>query len=248
MKTIVVANWKMNPETFLEAKALFDGTRKATDTARNVSVVIAPPLIFLRELTGQYRGKKIEFAAQNGYFEKTGAYTGEISLAQIKDAGASYVIVGHGERRAMGETNEDTRKKIAAAVNLKMTPILCVGEKERVKDGGHFEIVREQLNVGLMDVPPTKLRQVMVMYEPLWAVGSGTPVAPRDMHEMSIFIKKVVVEKFGEVGHTMRILYGGSVTHENARAMIDEAGVQGFIVGGASLDIVKFTSLLKSLS
>lgn len=247
MNTLVVANWKMNPATFREAKALFEGTRKIVESVKGITVVVAPPALYLRELKKGYKGKRIAFAAQHAHFETTGAYTGDVSLAQMQDSGASYVLIGHGERRKLGESNDDIRQKINGALNLKLTPILCVGERERVKEADHFHVVREQLRVGLGDVLPAKLKQIIVMYEPLWAVGSGNPVAPREMHEMSIFIKKMLVEQFGEGGLAMRILYGGSVDNTNARPMLDEAGVQGFVVGGASINYYKFKALLESL-
>src|SRR3989344_3354444 len=121
MKSIVVANWKMNPVTFKEAQKLFDATKKVAERAKNVSVVIAPPAIYLRELAKAYKGKRIAFAAQHAHFEASGAHTGEISLQQMKNAKVSYVIIGHGERRAMGETNDDTRKKMTAALAMRMT-------------------------------------------------------------------------------------------------------------------------------
>jgi triosephosphate isomerase len=247
MKSIVVANWKMNPATFKEAKRLFEATRKSAEGAKNVSVIVAPPAIFLRELATGYKGKRLSFAAQNAHYESVGAFTGETSMSQMKDAKVSHVIVGHGERRAQGETNEDTRKKMLAALQLKISPILCVGEKERATDGDYFHVVREQIRTGLADVAAGKLKQIFIMYEPLWAVGSGNPVTPRNMHEMFIFIKKSLVEMFGEAGMAVRILYGGSVTDANATQLIQEAGVQGFIVGGASLDATKFKALVESI-
>lgn len=247
MNTLVVANWKMNPATSREAKALFEGTKKIVDSVKGISVVVAPPALYLRELKKMYKGKRITFAAQHAHFEDRGAHTGDISMAMMRDAGATYVLIGHGERRQLGESNEDIRQKINTALNLKLTPILCVGERERIKEADHFHVVREQLRVALRDVVAPKLKQVIIMYEPLWAVGSGNPVSPRDMHEMSIFIKKMLVEQFGDTGLSMRILYGGSVNNTNAKAMIDEAGVQGFVVGGASIDYYKFKALLESL-
>src|SRR3989344_1848315 len=140
-KRLVVANWKMNPPTFREAKLLFEATKK-------VRVVVAPPAIFLRELAGAYRGKKVAFAAQSAHFEAGGAHTGELSMKQARDAKASYVLVGHAERRASGETNDDTRKKITAAFAHSLTPIFCIGEHVRASDGSHFSYIREQLTAG----------------------------------------------------------------------------------------------------
>ena len=137
MRALVVANWKMNPPTFREAKKLFEATRKAAEKARKSNVVIAPPAVFLRELSKRYRGSRVAFAVQNAHWEAGGAHTGEISLRQAHDARAHYAIIGHAERRAEGETDDDVRKKVASALALKMTPILCVGQKERTDRRKH---------------------------------------------------------------------------------------------------------------
>ena len=134
-KVIVVANWKMNPASFREARKLFEAERKLAEKTRRVSVVVAPPAIFLRELSKMYRGSKVAFAVQNAHFEAGGAHTGEISLMQVKDAHARYVIVGHAERRAEGETDNDVRKKVASVLAQKLTPILCVGESSVISSG-----------------------------------------------------------------------------------------------------------------
>lgn len=238
----------MNPASFREAKKLFGATKKAAEKYQAVSVVVAPPAVFLRDLRTAYKGKRLAFGAQNASYEQSGAHTGELSLAQLKDAGASLLIVGHGERRAMGETDDDARKKIDAALAMKLTPVLCVGERTRDSESAHFDVVREQLRKGFAGVKPEDLKRLYVMYEPLWAVGTGKPVAPRDMHEMEIFIRKTVVDMKGSLGMSLRILYGGSVTADNARAMLDEAGVAGFIVGGGSLDPKAFTLLLQTIA
>src|SRR3989344_7323540 len=209
-KVIVVANWKMNPASFREAKKLFEAERKAAEKSRGAGVVIAPPAIFLRELSLAYRGSKVAFAVQNAHFEAGGAHTGEISLAQARDARAKYVIIGHAERRAAGETDDDTRKKVASALALKITPILCVGESERSEQGEHFELVREQLHAGLADVAASQLSRVLLVYEPLWTIGKEKAMDPRQMHEMAIFLRKCVVESHGEGGRPMKILHAGS--------------------------------------
>jgi len=247
MKSLVIGNWKMNPATYGQAKLLFDATRRAAEKAKSVSVVVAPPSIFLRELRNSYKGKRVSFAVQNGNAEPAGAYTGEISFAQSKNAGAAYAIIGHAERRGMGETNDDTRKKVAAALSLKITPVLCVGEKERTSDGGHFNIVGEQLRAGFADVQPPQVSRVVVAYEPLWAIGGSKTMGPRDMHEMAIFIRKTLVEARGQGGMNMKILYGGSVDETNAGEMLVLGDVHGLLVGRASEDGAKFAALLQSL-
>lgn len=246
MKALVVANWKMNPTTYREAKKLFEATRKAAERGSS-SVVIAPPAIYLRELAANYRGRTIAFALQNARAEVSGAHTGDISLLQGKDAKASYVIVGHAERRELGETNEDTQKKVAAALSARITPILCVGERERTHSGEHFAVVREQLRIGLGDVSAAQLSRVVITYEPRWTIGKDTTMSPRDMHEMSIFVRKCIVEHLGEAGQKIKILYGGSVDESNAGDMLLHGDVKGFLVGRASQDAVEFAALLQAI-
>jgi len=243
MKSILVANWKMNPETAREAKTLFDATKKAAEKAKNVQVIVAPPAIFLRQLSIGYRGR-ISFALQNGFQDSHGAHTGEISFAQAADARAAYVLVGHAERRAMGETNDQTRLKVAGAFKAELTPILCVGEQVRDGSGQHFAFIREQLRVGLADMPVSSIKKVIIAYEPVWAIGGNKPMSPRDMHEMSIFIRKTIVEFYGEGGMDTKILYGGSVDEISAAEMLRDGDVRGLLVGRASAETHHITKLL----
>ncbi len=247
MKSIVVANWKMNPATFREAKALFEATRKAAEGAKNVSVIVAPPAIFLQSLRERYKGKRVSFGAQHAHFEQGGACTGEISFLQVRDAKAHYVLIGHAERRAMGESDEDTRKKVAAALNAKLTPVLCVGETERTQSGEHFARVAEQLRAGFADVLPAKAARVIVAYEPVWAIGASKPMSPGDMHEMAIFIRKTLQGK-GLNAMSVKILYGGSVDETNAADMVRNGDVNGLLVGRASTNAHKFTDLVEALN
>ncbi len=248
MKSIVVANWKMNPASFKEAKKLFEATKKVAEKSPNVSLVVAPPAVYLRELSAAYRGKRIAFAAQNAHAEAGGAHTGEISLRQAHDAGASYALIGHSERRAAGETNEDTRKKVPAAISAKMTPILCVGEEQRTAAGGHFSFVREQLRAGFTDVPAPRVSRVIVAYEPVWAIGGEVAMRPHDMHEMAIFIRKTIVDLCGEAGHAVRVLYGGAANEENAPAILRGSHVKGLLVGHVSIDAERFAALLQAVN
>jgi triosephosphate isomerase (TIM) len=247
MKSIIVANWKMNPPTFREAKNLFDATKKAAEKCKDVSLIIAPPAIYLHELAAGYKRKRISFAIQNAHAEDKGAQTGEISLAQARDAGASFAIVGHSERRANGETNDETRKKVAAALSLKITPVLCIGERNRSSSGEHFNIIAEQLLDGIKDVPPAKILSLILAYEPVWAIGGEETMSPRDMHTMSIFIRKTIVGVYGDIGHKVKILYGAAVGEHNAAAMIKDGDVRGFIVGHVSTSTERFPALLQVL-
>ncbi|KKW19607.1 MAG: Triosephosphate isomerase [Parcubacteria group bacterium GW2011_GWA2_51_10] len=248
MKTIIVANWKMNPASFREAKKLFEATKKMAERASGVSIIVAPPVLFLRGLAAEYRGRKISFAAQNTHFELRGGFTGEISLPQVKDAGASHVIIGHSERRAMGESNEDTRKKVAAALSSKLIPILCVGETVRVKGGEHFTMIKEQLRVALLELTPAHASRVIIAYEPAWAIGGESSISPQEMQTIAIFISKTMVDMHGKIGHRVKILYGASIGEQNAAAMMKEGRVAGLIVGHVSIDAKRFGALLQSLA
>ena len=248
MKALIIANWKMNPRTFAEAKKLFEATKKIADKARGITLVVAPPVAFLREIRASYRGKKIVFGAQNTHNELYGSYTGETSTPQVMDAGASWVLIGHAERRDMGETDMDIQKKVATALAVKMTPVLCVGEKTRSISGGeHFEYIKEQLRVGFKNVPTSKLGKVVIAYEPVWAIGADEAMNPHDMHEMAIFIRKTLFEIYGKPGMSAKILYGGSVDEKNAPVMLRDGDVDGLLVGRASVDAKQFTLLVQAI-
>lgn len=251
MRALVIANWKMNPKSFKEAKKLFEATKKMATQAKGVSVVVAPPSLYMRELTGGRRGGKVACAAQHAHFDIDGAHTGEISMTQAKDAGASYVLIGHAERRAQGETNEDTRKKVATALSLGLTPILCIGESKRGTGGEHFEVVRSQLRAGFGDIPASKASKVLVVYEPLWTIGKDAAIYPRDMHEMEIFIRKTLLELYvvpSDQAPSVKVLYGGSVEAESVGPMLLEGHVKGFLVGRASVNVEHFSNILKTIA
>lgn len=247
MKAMVVANWKMHPRSFAEAKRLFAATKQAADRVKRIQLIVAPPAIFLREITKGYRGR-IAFAVQSARAEEEGAFTGSISMTQAKDARASFALVGHAEMRAQGETDDDTRFKVSAALSLGMTPILCVGEKERGHDGAYFVRVRQQLRAGLADLKPAQIKKVIIAYEPVWAIGAPMPMTPRDMHEMAIFIRKSVVEIAGTNGMDIRILYGGAIDDTTAPSMMRDGDVAGLLIGRASVDAKEFAALLFSLA
>lgn len=247
MKALIIANWKMNPPTMRDAKKLLEATKKAVERAPSVSVIVAPPALYLRELRSSYKGKKITFAAQNAHAEAKGSFTGEISMLQVKDAGAGHVIIGHAERRAAGETNDDTRKKIAAALATGLTPIFCVGEAKRGESGEYFDFVRDQLRDGLGGTLPAKISKIIIAYEPVWAIGATVAMSPRDMHEMAIFIRKTIVDLHGASGHSVKILYGGSVEEKNAPDMLKHGDVDGLLVGRASTETDRIALLLEAI-
>lgn len=248
MKFIIVANWKMNPASYKDAKLLFDMSKKALDKASGVSLVIAPPSLYIRELSNASRHKRIAFCAQNAHAEPGGAHTGEISLRQVKDAKCSYVLIGHAERRAAGETDDDIRKKVEAALTMNLTPIVCVGESSRGGQGEYFEYVGAQLRAALADVPQKKISKVIIAYEPVWAIGATAAMQPKDMREMAIFIRKTIVDQHGQGAMSIKVLYGGSIEAQNAVGMLSEGDVAGLLVGRASADKQQVTLLMEALS
>lgn len=248
MKALIIGNWKIYPKSAKEAKKVFDATKKAIEGAKNVTLVVAPPAIYLRELVAGYRGKKISFACQSVHSDPVGgASTGNTSIAQAKDAGASYAIVGHSERRAQGETNAEIQKKVAALIAARMTPVLCVGETSRTEEGDYFGFVREQLRAGFASVPKDKINKVIVAYEPVWAIGGETAMNSRDMHEMAIFIRKTIAEACGMDGLSVKVIYGGSVNETNAVEMLKDGDVVGLLPGHVSVDPTRFGALLKAV-
>lgn len=248
MQPVIVANWKNHPASLKEAKSLFEATKKALEKAKGLSLIIAPPTLYLPTLVALYRGKRIHFAAQTALADDRVAQTGECTLAQVSDAGAEYVIVGHAERRARGETSESIRRTVASALAQRMTPILCIGETNRDESGDHFITLRDQLRSGLSEVPAGRVGKVLIAYEPVWAIGGTAPMNPRDMHEMAIFIRKTIYDLFGKQGLTQHILYGGAIDDRSAGQMLGLGDVQGLLVGHASTESASMTRLIDSLS
>jgi triosephosphate isomerase len=246
MRAIIACNWKTNPTTFKEAKKLFEATSKAANEQRSVSVVVAPPALYLRDLSRGYRGK-ISFASQGARAEDSGAFTSELSLAQMKDSRASFAIVGHAERRGKGETNEEVAAEVQRALALSLSPILCVGERARTADGAHYAFVKEQLRSAVVGLKPAQIKKCVVAYEPVWAIGAAKPMTPRDMHEMSIFIRKTLVEMLGAPAMDIRILYGGAIDVTTAPGMMKEGDVHGLLVGRASAETHSISQLIHTI-
>lgn len=244
---LIVANWKMNPVTFTEAKKIVEATKRAASRARGVSVVVCPPAIYLAALRKGSRA--MAFGVQDIGAHEAGAFTGEISAEMARNSGATVAIVGHSERRRLGESNAVVAKKVAAALAAKLTPILCIGENIRDAGGDYLSVVRAQIMEGLAEVSTPLVPKVIIAYEPVWAIGkkAGDAILPADLHEMSIFIKKVIAERIDRAkALNVTILYGGSVEPENAHALLTSGDVDGFLVGHTSLDTTEFPLVIKA--
>ena len=221
---LIIANWKLNPTTEREAIKL----AKESDID---GLVICPPFPFLEAVAKVI--KKAKLGAQDLFWEEKGAYTGEVSAAQLKDLGVEYVITGHSDRRKLGETDEMIAKKIEAALKSSLTPVLCVGETQEERSGGKArETVERELKIGLSLVGNSELatRNLIVAYEPIWAIGTGASDTPEDMLEMVELIRRQASSV------KRQVIYGGSVTSENAEEFLKHKEISGALVGGASLN------------
>lgn len=248
-KPIIAGNWKMNPGTRDEARAIFLATRRAIETHENVTAIVCPPFVYVRELATLTKGRRRLFVgAQNCFFETHGAYTGEVSAGQLADVGASHVIIGHSERRAMGETDEIVNKKIKSALREGLVSIVCIGEKERDSDGHYLSLIRSSLEVSLSGVSGADLSKIIIAYEPVWAIGKSEREAmkPHDLHEMAIFIRKTLSKPYGTpLAFKMPILYGGSVGPSTVAEHLG-AGVEGLLVGRASADVKSVAEVIEA--
>lgn len=249
MKTYIVGNWKMN-FTVGESSLYLHKLLKRIRSYRDVEVVIAPSTIALQPLSLQIDRKKMKLAAQNFYYRDFGAYTGEVSISQLRSI-VDYAIVGHSERRYIfHETDKDIRAKVAAAVRGGVTPILCIGETANERDFGETEgILKDQLLGGLQEVSEEDLGKVIVAYEPVWAISSvkGAKLAsPDDVADSIQIIHKQLQLKFGkENAEKIPVLYGGSVNPHNAGAYLTIPGINGLLMGGSSLVAEQFNNIIE---
>ena len=236
----------MNPKTLIEAKKIATDLKKTMKSIRHVEAVMCPPFVYLPVISGM-TSTTVLLGAQNAFQETVGAYTGEVSFFQLPQFKVSYVIVGHSERRAMGESDELINKKVLAVTGDGMTAILCVGEKIRDKQGDYFAVVRGQIVSGLKNLPRKLLNHLVIAYEPVWAIGAKEAMSPREIHEMFIFTKKVFHDLYGTYGDGVRFLYGGSVSPENAAEIVRDGFVQGLLVGRDSVNSKNFAEIIKQV-
>lgn len=246
-KPLIVGNWKANPMTLDIAKSLFLAVRKGVRGVQSVETVVAPPFPFLQPLNKLSPSGRISLGAQEVFYETGGAYTGEVSLSMLQSVGVSQVIIGHSERRAMGVSDAVVAKKTALVLKQGLTAIVCVGEVSRDKNGDYLGFVQTEVRDVCRAVKPTQLKNLVIAYEPIWAIGTGKTATPHDAYEMKLFIQKVIADTLGRAAvKKVRILYGGSVKKHNAEELLREGEVDGFLVGGASLVADDFVSIVKT--
>lgn len=244
---LIIGNWKMNPQSGTEAQNLFAEIHKGLGSKNVIAeIVIAPPTLFIVELTKKSKKSRIQLGAQDCSFQLQGAHTGETSLMMLKSVGVSHVIVGHSERRIAGETNEVVRKKTEAVLQAGLTAVVCIGETIRDAHGDYFNVVQEQLQSACSSIKKVQLSRVVFAYEPVWAIGTNKHATAEDVQEMKLFIQKCIVDLFGRsVVSKVRILYGGSVNSDNALPLLLDGKADGFLIGGSSLKPVEFTQIIK---
>ncbi|MEK6892425.1 MAG: triose-phosphate isomerase [Nanoarchaeota archaeon] len=252
MKKLIAANWKMN-KTVAEAVSTADELKKLAGKEKNADVVICPPFTALYAVAKELKGSNIKLGAQNMYFEDAGAYTGDISPLMLKDIGCEYVILGHSERREFFKEDDSLiNKKVLAALKHSLKPILCVGETWEQRESNRTkEVLEKQLKNGLGNVASPQMKNVTIAYEPVWAISRGNPnqkaATPQDAEEGHQFIRNVLETIFDQkIAADTRILYGGSMKPENAKELLSRKGIDGGLVGNASLNAKSFYDIIKA--
>jgi len=245
-KKIIVGNWKMNPLSLMEAEKLFEKVSKNISRIKNTEIIICPPFSYLEKL--RKLSRTIKLGAQDAFWGETGAFTGEISGEMLYGLGVRYVILGHSERRTLGENNETINKKIKSSLASGLRPILCVGENLRDENHGYFNLVKTQLEECLVGVSRNLVSKIIIAYEPIWAISSTADrrdATPEDSKEMAIFIRKILSDKFGGESAKIKIIYGGSANEKDAESFLRNGGVDGLLPGRASLNAEKFLQIVK---
>jgi triosephosphate isomerase len=245
----VVGNWKLN-KTIADALALVTELKNQLGVVKGVQVGVAPTFVALPAVAKRLEGTSIATCSQDCFWESTGAFTGEVSAPFLADAGATWAIVGHSERRQFfGDNNESVGKKARAALAANLGAIVCVGEMLAERDGGRtLEVVDAQLAGGLDQIDAkVAADRLVIAYEPVWAIGTGRTATPAQAQEVHAHIRKRLAERWGiDTANSVRIQYGGSVKPSNAEALMAEPDIDGALVGGASLEAADFVAIVKA--
>jgi triosephosphate isomerase (TIM) len=247
-KPIIAGNWKMH-KTATEAKTFTEEVKGLVPDTDKVDSVICAPALFLENLAEQTKDTKVEIGAQNMHFEESGAFTGEVSPVALADLGVKYVIIGHSERREMfNETDDSVNKKTLAAFKHSLTPIVCVGETlEQRENNETKDLVGSQVKQALTGLTEDQVKQTVIAYEPIWAIGTGKSSTAEDANEVCAHIRQVVASEFSEsAADSVRVQYGGSVKPNNIKEYMAQSDIDGALVGGASLEPQSFLQLLEA--
>lgn len=251
MKQLIVANWKMNPQKGSDAQKLFKSIDKVSAKLKNTETVICPPLVYLQSLGELVTKRSCVLGAQDAFWEHEGAFTGQVSPDMIFYAKARYVIVGHSERRGLGETDEMVNKKIKSILQFPLIPILCVGEEKRDDDLHYIKQVKQQVHEALHGLDHEQISRVVIAYEPVWAIGTKakTSCSPAECREMMQIIRQTLADILKDTVQAKNIplIYGGSVDEMNASSFIVDGLAQGLLIGRASLEAKTFSAILKKV-
>jgi triosephosphate isomerase len=246
-KPFIAGNWKMF-KTVPEAVDMVKKLHEASLGLEKAQFVVIPAYTALSEVSRALQGSPVKIGAQNMHWEERGAFTGEVAAPMLKDVGCNFVVIGHSERRQLfGETNETVNKKIRAALTHGLVPIMCIGESLEEKEGGNtIPKVQNQITEGLEGLDAEQVRQIIIAYEPIWAIGTGLTATPDQAQEVHRFIRSEIAEKHGNnVASYAIILYGGSVKPENTFSLLMENDINGALVGGASLKADSFAEIAR---
>ncbi|MBO6587144.1 MAG: triose-phosphate isomerase [Gracilimonas sp.] len=244
---LIAGNWKMNCGPYDAAELLEGLKEKKAEVDENVDVLVCPPFVSIGMAVNYLHDTDIQVGAQNLHFEENGAYTGEVSGSMIAESGCNYVIIGHSERRQyFGETDKTVNKRSHKALEHKLAPIICVGESlDQRKSGEHYDLVKNQVTAALFDISEEDVLDVVIAYEPIWAIGTGETASPEQAQEMHEHIRKVIAELYSEdTADRINILYGGSMKPANTKELLNQPDVDGGLIGGASLDAESFSEII----
>ncbi len=244
---LIAGNWKMNCGPSDAAELLEALKEHKAEVSEDVDVLVCPPFVSLSMSVTYLHDTDIQVGAQNIHFEDNGAYTGEVSATMLTEAGCAYVIIGHSERRQyFGETDESVNKKTHKAIDHNLGPVVCVGESlDQRKQGVHFDLVKDQVTAAFSGISEVAALDIVIAYEPIWAIGTGETASPEQAQEMHAHLRSVLVDLYDEeTAEGIRILYGGSMKPGNAEELLSQKDVDGGLIGGASLDADSFAQII----
>ena len=248
---LIVANWKMNPGSVDNAKEIMIGIKNKSKNFGDIKLVVCPPFIYLNEVAKIIgSSNKLFLGAQDVFIGEGASHTGEVGIKLLKKVGVKYVLVGHSERREVLDSDLVVKEKMLESLKQGLKVILCVGEKERNEHGDHYHEVKKQIIDALTKLPKNLIKNLVIAYEPVWAIGrpESEAIKPEQLHEISIFIKRLISDILGakEVGK-VKILYGGSVTKNNAKDIFEKGNIDGLLIGRESLKVDNFLELMKEI-
>ena len=249
-KPLVAGNWKMNTGGLSSVTLAKNIASASLDFAgHRVNVAVCPPFVYLQAVAAALSATGISVGAQDIYYERKGAFTGEISASMLKDIGCVYVLCGHSERRhIIGETDELINRKVTAAINGGLLPIFCIGELLTEREASQTEdVVTRQIKKGLVGLSPEKVSAVTIAYEPVWAIGTGLTATPQQAQQAHALIRELLADMYdAQLAGEIRILYGGSVKPDNEEVLMAQKDVDGLLVGGASLNADDFVAIIEA--